>query len=154
MASLATNTQLYAHLAVLRRRVLFRHYAAHAALGTLAVLMLLIGIALLNVALFLSLRQTWGDIPAVLVVAVVHLGLGGVMLVFTTREPASPELDALADAEAAALSAVNADTRSVVDGVSAAGERLGRLSSDVSLGIAALSGLQSLLSRQEKPAEK
>jgi hypothetical protein len=154
MSHLATNTQLYAHLAVLRRRVLFKHYAVHAALGTLAVLMLLIGIALLNVALFLSLRHIWGDISAVLIVAVVHLGLGGVMLVLTMREPTSPELDALAEAETSALSAVNADTRSMIDSVGAAGERLGRLGSNVSLGIAALSGIQALMSRQEKPAEK
>jgi hypothetical protein len=152
MASLSKNAHLYTRLAVLRRRILFRYAAGRIVMGTLAVLVLLVGVGLLNVALFLGLRNSLGDIGAILVVAAVHLVGGSIALFATLREPSSPELEALGEAEAAAFEAFSADTSGIVEGLTSVGERLGRVGSNVSLGIAALSSLHSLVSRSNDKA--
>lgn len=147
MSNISTNAQLYARLAVLRRRILFRYAASRVVVGILAILFLLVGVALLNVALFLGLRGSLGEIGAVLAIAAVHLVAGAIALVFTLREPASQELEALAEAEAAAFQSVSADTSGLVESLTSVGEHLGRVGSNASLAIAAFSSLQSLLSR-------
>ncbi|MCA0341716.1 MAG: hypothetical protein LCH61_01295 [Proteobacteria bacterium] len=147
MSSLSTNAHLYARLAVLRQRIMFRYAASRIVIGTLAVLLLLVGVALLNVALFLALRNPLGDIGAVLGVAAVHLVAGAIALAFTLQEPASAELEALSEAEAVALDALSADTSSLVEGIASVGGRFSRIGSNASLAVAALSSLQSLLSR-------
>jgi hypothetical protein len=158
MASLSTNAQLYGRLALLRRRILFRYAASRIIFGTLAVLFLLAGLVLLNVALFLGLRNSLGDIGAVLVVAVVHLIVGSGALIATLREPNSPELEALGEAEAAAFEAFSSDTGGLAQSLSSVGDRLTRVGSNVSLGLAALSGLHSLMARAtdktDKPSSK
>ncbi len=147
MSSFSTNAQLFARLAVLRRRILFRYAASRIVGGVLAILFLLVGVALLNVALFLGLRGPLGEIGAVLIVSAGHLVAGAIALAITLREPSSPELEALAEAEAAAFQSVSADTSGIVESLASVGERLGRVGSNASLAIAAISSLHAMLSR-------
>ena len=146
MSSMTTTAKLYAHVAMLRRRVLLKHSVNRALLAVFAAMLLLVGIALLNVALFLALRGPFGDIGSVLVVAVTHLLIGAAALFVTLQEPTSPELDALAAAETAAFEAMSKDMSGTIDGLVAAGDRLQHLANTASLSLAAASGIRSLVS--------
>ena len=65
------------------------------------------------------------------------------------REPHSPELDALAELEAAALDTITADTQGVVQFVSAAGHRIENLGSSLTLGIGVIGALLKLLASRK-----
>ena len=147
MSHLVSAAQLYGRVALLRRRLVLQHTVQRMALGIAATILLLVGVGLLNIALFLWLRVLLGDIPAVLIVAFGHLLIGGLLLFLTVREPQSAELDALANAELAALEALTADANGIVGGLAATGGRMQMISNNLSLGIAAISGLKSLMSR-------
>ena len=86
MTGLSTSARLYAHVAFLRHRILLHHTANRAAIVALAVLLIIFGFALLNAAVFLYLRTSLSDISAVLIIAFIHLGIGGLALLLSLQE--------------------------------------------------------------------
>lgn len=145
MTSLPTTARLYARVAFLRHRILLQHAANRAAVTAFAVLLLLAGFGLLNGALFLYLRTMLSNISAVLVVAAVHLGLGGILLFVTWQSHDSPELQALAATEAEALTALDEEASGTIESFEAIGHRLASIGTNVRTVMTAINGLQSLL---------
>lgn len=154
MRTLPATTKLYLHVATLRRRVLFQHMGRRLAAGALAIVVLLVGLGLLNVALFLALRAPLGDLGAVLVVAGLHAAGGGLLLWFATREPHTKELDTLAAAEADALEAMSSEAEGVLQLVRSIESRLDQLGSTVSYGATAVTGLADLIAQARKEPPK
>src|SRR5271169_4310970 len=99
---LPTTLRLYLKLAIERRQILARRMAGRVVLAVAAAVILLAGLALLEVGFFLGIRPTLGDLDAVLLIAGAHFLVGAVLAVIALREPASAELTALAEAETAA----------------------------------------------------
>ena len=154
MSNMATTAQLYTRVALLRRRVLFQHVLHRAVLEVLAaLLLLLVGIGLLNFAIYLALRQPLGDIGAVLVVAALHFAIGGVALAFALRDPVSSELEALSEAEAAAFDALSQDASGIVNSVTTIGDRLQQFCTEASLAMGAVAGLRKSMIRANAKAE-
>jgi hypothetical protein len=151
MPALPATLRLYLKLAIDRRQILARHLAMRVGIGAMAGIVLLVGIALLNVALFLLLRPWLGDLWSVLAVAVLHLAAGGLLAVFALSSPKSAELTALAEAEAAALQALDSDAHDKLAALTAAEQRIERLGAGLSLTANALPTLIGLLSRPAKP---
>ena len=149
MQAIPATLRLYLKLAIDRRRILARHMALRVGLGVMAAIVLLVGVALLNVALFLLLRPTLGDLWSVLAVALLHFVIGGVLAVYALSEPSSAELRALAEAEASALGALDAETHETLAQLTAAEQRI---STGLTLTANALPSLIGLLSRPAKPA--
>jgi hypothetical protein len=152
MSGLSASARLYARIAFVRHRLLLQHTANRAAIGALAVLLILVGFGLLNGALFLYLRASLSDIGAVLVVALIHLLAGAVALLLTWQEHSSPELEALAETEAAALRELDAEATTAVESFEAIGHRLTHIGSNTAAIMAAISGLQSLVARASNHA--
>ena len=147
MTGLSTSARLYARVAFLRHRVLLQHAADQAAVIALGILLILVGFGLLNAALFLHLRTSLGDIGAVLVVACVHLVIGALALLVSWQEHDSPELQALAESEAAALKEFDTEATNAVENLETGGHRLAHIGSNVTVALTAISGLQALLAR-------
>jgi hypothetical protein len=147
MTGLSTSARLYTHVAFLRHRILLQHSVDRAAIAALAVLLILVDFALRNAALFLYLRTALSDIGAVLVVAFIHLVIGGLALLLIWQEHESPELEALAESEAAALKEFDNEATSAVERLEAVGQRLTHIGSNVAVAMTAISGLQALLAR-------
>ena len=154
MQALPTTLKLYLKLAVDRRQILARHLAVRIAFGAMSAIVLLVGVALLNVSLFLVLRPLLGDLQAVLMVALLHFVIGGGLAVYALREPASAELTALAEAEAAALAALGSQTEGTVSALAAAERRIESIGQGLSLTASALPSLIGLLSRNQKSQDK
>ena len=154
MSHLVTAAQLYGRVALLRRRIVLQHTMQRVAIGVMAAILILAGIGLLTVGLVLWLRPLLGDLVAVLVVAFFHLAVGGVALVFAVREPASAELAALESAEVSALEVLTADASGLIGGIGSAGHSLQSLGNNLNVGLAAVSGLRSLLKRPNGVAPK
>jgi uncharacterized membrane protein YraQ (UPF0718 family) len=152
MSDISASASIYAHVALARHRILLQHAANRAVIGAIAVPMLLVGFGLLNAALFLYLRPVLGDIAALLVAALIHVAIGSLAMALTWKEHPSPELEALADAEASALDVLSSDASGAVDNFEAIKDKITRVGSNISIGVAAISGLQTLLSRSTKPA--
>jgi hypothetical protein len=131
-------------------------YAARRlAVGILAAIVLLVGLGLLNVALFLWLRESWGDLGAVLIVAGLHAVGGGALAVFALRGPSSRELAALEEAETAALDAMSSEVESITQKLNAYEARLETIGNHLALVPAALSAVSGLLTRPgPDPADK
>jgi hypothetical protein len=152
MTSLSASARLYAQVTFLRHRILLQHAANRAAIAALAILLILVGIGLLNAALFLYLRTPLSDIGAMLVVAIIHLCAGGLALAVTWHSHDSPELAALAETEAAALNKLDSEASGAVESFEAISRRLTYIASKVAAAMTAVSGLQSLLSRSARQA--
>lgn len=152
MQALPATLRLYLKLAIDRRQILARHMAMRIGLGALAGIVLLVGIALLNVALFLGLRPLLGDLWSVLAVAFLHFIIGGVLAIYALSEPSSAELHLLAETEAAALSALDAETHDAMANIALAEKRIERIGAGLSLTANALPGLIALINRPSKPA--
>jgi hypothetical protein len=103
MTGLSTRARLYARVAILRRRVLLQHAANRAAIIAVGILLIMVGLALLNAAIFQYLQTSLGNIGAVLVVACIHLAIGLLAVLVSWQEHETTELEALAESEAAAL---------------------------------------------------
>jgi len=134
MPALPATLKLYLKLAIDRRQILARH------------------MALLNVALFLLLRPLLGDLGSVLAVAAAHFVAGGGLAAFALSQPHSAELQALAEAETAALAALDSDAHDRLAALSAAEQRIASIGAGLSLTANALPGLIGLLNRPAKPA--
>jgi hypothetical protein len=147
MTGLSTSARLYARVAFLRHRVLLQHAANRAAVIALGILLVLVGFGLLNAALFLYLRPSLGDIGAVLIVASVHLVIGALALLVSWQEHDSPELQALAEIETAALKEFDTEATNAVENLETVGHRLTHIGSNVAVAMTAISGLQALLAR-------
>ncbi len=145
-----TSTKLYVRVAILRRRVLLRQLVRRTMAGALAVAALVVAAALSTYAVFLAIRTPLGDLGAVLSIAGFYLAIAVSLLLYTLHEPESPELDALAEMEAAALDSAAADTHGIVHAFSAAGHRIEDLGNTFSLGISALSALRRLLATKRE----
>ncbi|MEZ5924225.1 MAG: hypothetical protein R3D57_07550 [Hyphomicrobiaceae bacterium] len=151
MRTLPTTAKLYLRVAGLRRRLMLRYAAQRLALGVLAAIVLLVGLGLLNVALYLWLREPLGDIGAVLIVAGLHLVGGGLLAVLALRGPSSRELSALEEAEAAALDAVTTEIEGVAEKLNRFESRLESIGSHLALVPSALSTLSTML--RKSPTE-
>jgi hypothetical protein len=152
MTSLSASARLYAHVAFLRHRILLQHAANRAAVTALAILFILVGFGLLNVALFLYLRTPLGETGAVLVVAIVHLFAGGLALALSWHSHDSPELAALAETEVAALNELDSEASGAVESFEAIRHRLTHIGHNAAAAMTAVSSLQSLLSRTASQA--
>jgi hypothetical protein len=139
------SAKLYGRIALLRRQVLLRQLIRRSITAALAVAAFIVTSGLATYALFLAIRGPLGDLGATLVIAALYLVAALVLLGYTLREPQSPELDALAEMEAAALETVTADTQGVVQLVNAAGHRIENLGSSLTLGVGLLGALRRLL---------
>jgi hypothetical protein len=140
------SVKLYGRIALLRRQVLLRQLILRSISAALAVAAFIATSGLATYSLFLTIREPLGELGAPLVIAALYLVTGLVLLVYTVRDPQSPELDALAEMEAAALEVVSADTQGVTQLMSSAGHRIENLSSSLTLGIGLLGSLRKLLS--------
>jgi hypothetical protein len=129
---LPATLRLYLKLAIERRQILARRMAGRVVLGVGAAVILLAGLALLEVGFFLGIRPTLGDLGAVLLIAGAHFLVGAVLAVLALREPASAALTVLAEAETAARDLVGekvrdipaAAVRSAQHGIGQIGEKL------------------------------
>jgi hypothetical protein len=124
MTHLKSSALLYAHVALLRRRVLLKLAVTQFLLGAVGAVLLTVGFILAMTALFLVLRSAMGDLAAVSIVAVAHGIAGGLALSLALREPKSPGLDALADAETAAMNAVSAEAAALLHTVKSVDSKL------------------------------
>ena len=152
MSPLPATLKLYLKLAIDRRQILARNIALRVGVGVLATIVLLVGIALLNVALFLLLRPPLGDFWSVVIDAVLHLALGTGLALFALTQPHSAELAALAEAEAAALQALDVEAKDGLVALNSAEQRIAQIGSGLSLTAQALPSLLGLLNRPAKPA--
>jgi hypothetical protein len=137
--------KLYGRVALLRRKVQLRQLIRRAIAGSLAVAALIVTTALATYALFLGIRAPLGDLWATLTIAGIYAVMSIVLLAYTLSEPASPELDALAEMEAAAFETITAETQDVVRVVGAAGHRVENFGSSLALGLGMLSTLRKWL---------
>lgn len=140
------SAKLYGRVALLRRQVLLRQLIRRAIAGALAVAAFIVAAALATYALFLVIRVPLGDVGATLSIGSLFFVSAALLLAYTLREPHSPELEALAEMEAAALETISADTQGVVHMFNAAGNRIESLGSSLTLGMGVLGALRKLLS--------
>jgi hypothetical protein len=152
MSNLA-SAKLFVRVAVLRRKVILRQSIRRAIAGALAVASFIVAAGFATYALFLTVRAPLGELGAVAAVAALYLVIAVGLLLYTLHEPVSPELDALAEMENAALETLFADNQGVIQSFAAAGHRIENLGNTVSLSLSVLSALRRLLSakRGEKP---
>uniref|UniRef100_Q07JW8 Phage holin family protein n=1 Tax=Rhodopseudomonas palustris (strain BisA53) TaxID=316055 RepID=Q07JW8_RHOP5 len=140
------STKLYFRIALLRRQILLRQIIKRTIAGSLAVAALIVAAGLATYASFLALRIPLGDSIAAAIVAGVYLVLGLGLLLYTLHEPASPELDALAEMEGAALEALGADTQGLRSAISSGAHRIEDLGNAFSTSFAILTTLRRILS--------
>lgn len=141
--STVTSAKLYVRMALLRRKVLLRQAIGRALAGALAVAALIVAAGLATYALYLAIVPSLGQLGAVLVLAGVYLVTAIILLAYTLHEPHSPELEALAELEAAALETATAETRDVLHAFS--GHGIPGLGNTVSVGLAILGVLRKLM---------
>lgn len=141
MRTLSNTARLYLKVAGLRRRLMLSYAAQRLAFAVLAALVLLVALGLLNVALFLWLRPSLGDLGAVLVVAALHSVAGTILAVLALRGPNSRQLTALEEAESAALDAVSAEVEAITAKLNAYESRLETIGNHLALVPGALSAL-------------
>lgn len=156
MSALTTTAALYGRVALQRRRALLRYTTVRAALAIAAALLLLTGIALANAVAFLLLRPHLGDIGAICVLCGAHFLAGGLALALALKEPYSPELAALADAESAAYDAVSAEASAIVTVLRSVESKLEVVGSNLALGLDVFSALKAKLghsSEETLPSE-
>lgn len=154
MRTLPATAKLYLKVAGLRRRLMIRYAAQRLAFGVMAAIVLLVGLGLLNVALFLWLRESMSDLGAVLIVAALHAIAGGVLAILALRGPSSREMAALEDAESAAFDAVSAEVDAIGQKISAFEQRLETISSHLALVPTAISAVSGLLGRSQQDDDK
>ena len=149
-----TSTKLYLRIALLRRQILLRQIIKRTIAGSLAIAALIVAAGLATYASFLALRIPLGDSIAAAIVAGVYLVLGVGLLLYTLHEPASPELDALAEMEGAALEALGADTQGLRSAISSGAHRIEDLGNAFSTSFAILTTLRRILSgaKQRTPS--
>jgi len=143
--STLNSAKLYARIALLRRQVLLRQLIWRTVAGALAVAAIVVAAGLATYALFVGIRPALGELGATLTIAAIYLATGITMLLLALREPVSPELEALAEMEVAALDTMMADSQGVIRMFSAAGHQIESLGSGVALGVGVLSALRKLL---------
>lgn len=146
------STKLFVRIAVLRRRILLRQYVGRAIAGALSVAALVVAAGFSTYAIFLAIRPPLGDVGAVLSIAALYGVIALGLILYTLHEPASPELDALAEMEAAALNSLVTDNQGIVQTFASAGHRIENLGNTLSLSFGALSALRRLLSAKKESA--
>lgn len=139
------STKLYVQVAILRHRVILRQLVRRVLAGALAVAAFIVTAGLSTYALFLAIRSQVGDLGSVLAITGIYLVIAVILVLYTLHEPISPELDALAEMEAAALESAIIENREIIQAVSAAGHRIQDFRNTFSLGIGVLSALRRLL---------
>jgi hypothetical protein len=154
MRTLPTTAKLYLRVAGLRRRLMLRYAARRLAFGVLAAIVLLVGLGLLNIALFLWLREAYGDLNAVLIVAALHVVAGGVLALLALRGPGGRELAALEEAEAAALEAVTTEVETIAQKLTAFEGRLETIGRHLALVPDAVSAISGLLAKTDGSERK
>jgi hypothetical protein len=140
--STLSSAKLYGRVALLRRQVQLRQLIRRAIAGSLAVAAIIVTTALATFALFLAIRPPLGELWATLVIAGLYAVTSVVLLAYTLSEPSSPELDALAEMEAAALETVTADAQDATQLLSAVGHRFENFGNSLALGAGILSMLR------------
>jgi hypothetical protein len=149
-----TSSKLYFRIALLRRQILLRQIIKRTIAGSFAVAALIVAAGLATYASFVALRIPLGDSVAAAIVAGVYLVIGVGLLLYTLHEPASPELDALAEMEAAALEALGADTQGLRSVISSGAHRIEDFGNAFSTSFAILSALRRILSGAKQSTPK
>lgn len=139
------STKLYVQVSVLRRRVLLHQLIRRALAGALAVAAFIITAGLSTYALFLAIKPQIGELGSVLAIAGIYLVVAIILILYVLHEPTSPELDALAEMEAAALDSALSENRDILQAVSATRHRIQDLGNTFSLGVGVLSALRKVL---------
>jgi hypothetical protein len=147
--STLNSAKLYGRIAFLRRQVLLRQLMRRSVTAALAVAAFIVTSGLATYALFLAIKAPLGDLGATLAIATLYLVAALILLGYTLHEPHSPELEALAEMEAAALETVTADTQGIVQLATAAGHRIENLGSSLTLGVGMLGALRKLLASRK-----
>lgn len=147
--STLNTAKLLARVVVLRRQVLLRQMVRRAIAGALAVAAFTVAAGLATYALFLTIQAPFGDLGATLAIAALYLAVAIILLLYVLWEPASPELEALAEMEAAALETAAADAHGAIQIFSAAGHRFEDLGNSLTLGVGILSALRKLLAARK-----
>lgn len=143
------SAKLYGRVALLRRQVLLRQLIRRAIAGSLAVAAFIVTAGFATYALFLAIRVPLGELSATLTIAAFYLAIALILFAYTLREPHSPELDALAEMEAAALETISADAQTVMQIVNSAGQRVESFGSSLTLGVGILTALRKLMASRK-----
>ncbi|MGE4404954.1 hypothetical protein [Pseudomonas sp.] len=143
------SAKLYGRIVLLRRQVLLRQLVRRSITAALAVEALIVTSGLATYALFLAIKGPLGDLGATLAIAALYLVAALALTGYALYEPHSPELEALAEMEAAALEAVTTDTQGIVQLATIAGHRIENLGSSLTLGVGVLGSLRKLLASRK-----
>ena len=111
-------------LTIERRQILARYTAVRIAVASFAAIVVLAGLALVDVAFFLAMRPYLSDLGAVLLIAGVHILIGALLAALALREPTSAKLISLTEAELTALHQVSEDASDIVAQIEAAQRRI------------------------------
>ncbi|PPB80975.1 hypothetical protein LV82_01708 [Albidovulum inexpectatum] len=139
------SVKLYGRVTLLRRRVLLQQLVRRAMAAAIAVLAFVAAIGMATFALFVAIAPSLGTVGASLTIAAIYLALAILLLLYSLREPNSAELQALEEAEAAALEMLAHDAQEVVQVASAASHRISDLGSNLGMAVAILTALRRLL---------
>lgn len=143
------SVKLYGRVTLLRRRVLLQQLVRRAMAAAIAVLAFVAAIGMATFALFVAIAPAMGTVWASLTIAAIYLALAILLLLYGLREPNSAELQALEEAEAAALDMLAHDAQEIVQVASSAGHRISDLGSNLGMAVAVLTALRRLLAARK-----
>jgi hypothetical protein len=151
MSNLSRSAHLYLRVLLMRQEVTVRATARKIALGFVASLFLLGGIALANVALFYWLAPRFGDMGAAGLLAVLQLAIGAVVLWVALAQTESRELVALRETEQAALSLLAQEAESITSFVTATGRSADKLGRNLATGMELAKAIVGLMGGRKSP---
>ena len=135
MSSLSRNAHLYLRVMLMRRQVLLRVMAVKIALGAVAALFLLAGLALANVALFFWLAPRVGEPGAAAILAGAQILIGAIVLAVALRHAATSELEMLRETEEVTLALLTEEAEAITGLFAPVARSADRLGRNVALGL-------------------
>ena len=152
MNHLSALLKLYLRIAFLRRQALVAQGLSRGVTAAIAVLLILLGVALLNVALFLWLRTLTGDLAGVAIIGAAHLLVGGACLVAALRRADSPEAAALEASENEAFNVMRGELDAALRPILTIEANVERITGNLSRAVSTLAAASALLS--DRPDKK
>jgi hypothetical protein len=147
VSNLSRSANLYLRVLLTRQEVMVRAAARKMALGVVAGIFLLGGIALANVALYFWLSPRLGDMGAAALLAALQFAVGAAVMAVAMRQASSKEIAALREAEQAALAILTEEAEGVTR-IFAPGDRLGR---NLAVGLDLATTLVGLMKKSKGP---
>ena len=92
------------------------HLLASAGLKMTAALFAVVGLLLLELAVYFALAQWWSTITVAIVLGLFNLGLAGLLLLAAIKRPLPPELKLASEVQDSAVGALQADARALQAG--------------------------------------